>query len=395
MRSSPTPPPPQGAAVRDTPVTCSDIVVYMHEYAHVRQQALLLLKQLLVSDDFATGVRECVTGFGAGLNSLVAPPMPSPTAGGTPVHTSPAHHAHSLSQSSATGVIASSWEASTLAASGSWSSACFWQLCMDEVLFPLLRDLAASAPAAHLAPALAQPLFLESSPSVTLVRTLGVNLLAKVFLRHLSELHAFSPVSGFTRCWLQVLKVLDRFLQMGVSLQRNQTRALQAAHTAAGQQVASSVGKQASGSGLSSAGVPLALHPIAGVEWSGESGLQLTESVAEALTNLVLVMKDQGIFGPTTTTQQPTAASAGAPGQPTSELWELTVAILQPWIPFIPALADSVLPPSEQPQPQPPLAERTEGNGTAAAFPAASPSIAAAAPLVVSAAVDQREATAL
>lgn len=326
------------------PLSSADIVVYMQEYAHVRQQALLLLKQLLVGDVFAQSVTGCVVGFGASM--AAAPPAP-------------ATHAHSLSQTHI--AVATSWDLSQASSTAGWCSACFWQLVLDEVLFPLLKDLSSSAPS--VAQALAQPLFLDSSPSMTACRTLGVTLLSKAFLRHLGELSAFSPPSGFTRGWLNVLKNMDRYMQMGVSMQRAQSGQLHQA------QNAGTPGRPgAPGSGLSPHGVPLSLRPVPGLDWSPESGLQLTESVAEALTNVVLVMKAQGVFGATAAGQAHSQTQ-----QPQSELWELTVAILQPWMPFIPALQSEIQPEVALPQSPPPQPQEAGTIATAPSAAAAQP----------------------
>jgi hypothetical protein len=384
LRSTPTPPPASVAqqqaalAAQQAPLPLSDYIVYMQEFAHVRMQALLLLKQLLLSDEFAQAVGECIVQVNEQVSLLPqAPPnLPTPcSASGAPPPSTPPRHAHHTSLSAAS---SSSPGATSVSALLSWTSSCFWQLCLDEVLFPLLSDLSSSA---------AQPLFLESSVAFGLVRAQAVSLLSKVFLRTLPALlrhgqtttttttaTGSSPINNasFTRTWLNVLKTFDRYMQLGVHLQRQQTAAMQHANgvvTAASTTSAAGARSTAGPTGVSAAGVPLALLPVSGVSWSAESGLQLTESVAEALKNVVLVMKAQGVFDEapfhapqTATSTTPTAAAAVAStaprsqqphGLPTGELWQLTVGMLTPWLPFIPALQSEIMPPVEA-QPEPP-----------------------------------------
>ena len=376
LRASPQPPnstsssSTSSAAEQAPPIPLADFVTYMQEYAHVRQQALLLLKQILLSDEFASCVSECVTDCGASAQRSSSQQV------------SPSASSSSSSMMSHSG--ASSWDSSAApcsssAAAGvsptaSWCHACFWQLCLDELLFPLLRDLSVSA---------SQSLFLESSGPFTLARVGAVNLLSKVFLRQLPALREHNPLAGFATTWLTVLKTLDRYMQIGVHLQRQQTQQMHAMHTAR----ANSGRVQNGGAGgASPTGVPLSLLPVAGIEWSSESGLQLTESVAEALKNLVLVMKSQGVFdepvvaAAAATTATAAAAATSATGSstptasalratPTSELWELTVGMIGPWLPFIPALQAEITPPEPQATQAAPISPVAAASPTAAAAP--------------------------
>jgi len=368
LRSSPTPPPAAAVAqqqaalaAQQAPLPLADYVLYMQEFAHVRMQALLLLKQLLLSDEFAQAVGDCVVQVNEMMvQQAPASVVPAPGAApSTPAPSSP-----------------SSVPSSVLS---SWSHACFWQLCLDEVLFPLLGDLASPANQSH-------GLYLDSSLPMGVLRAQAVSLLCRVFLRTLPSLskqqqqtqpqlhaapHSPSAASAaapaashasFARTWLNVLKTLDRYMQLGVHLQCQQTAAMQAARApaaAAAPAQAGGAGQPATPTGLSASGVPLALGPVpvsGMVFWSADSGVQLTESVAEALKNVVLVMKAHGVFDeapfhaqpqtPGTSTNEAAApAAAASGGLPTGELWQLTVGMLTPWLPFIPALQAEILPP--------------------------------------------------
>jgi hypothetical protein len=328
LRSTPAPPTANAATAQ--PVPLSDYVVYMQEYAHVRMQTLLLLRQMLLSDVFAQCVSENVSRFGERLAFSSSPVAAFNSTVGNAWHVS---------------------SPSAIAHTTSWVCSAFWQMCLDEMLFPLLRDLASSA---------SQSLFLESSVSFGLLRAQGVNLLSKVFLRTLPSLLRHQSVPGsapsadFTRTWLNVLKTLDRYMQLGVHLQRQQTNA--AAHAAKVSSGAAGAAAAAISSELHV--VPLALAPIPGIAWSSDTGLQLTEAVAEALKNVVLVMKGQGVFalapfsgagdGKASSALSSNALPATAEGAaPSGELWQLTVGMLAPWLPFIPALQTELAPPPQ------------------------------------------------
>ena len=382
LRASPPPPVAQPAAVQGPPVPLSDYVHYMVEWSRVRHQCLLLLKSTLVNDEFAASVSECVAQFGVqhgpALKAAAAASSSSPIA---------------LTPSSSASAASQSWDSSSSAIS-SWCCACFWQLCLDEVLFPLLRDLSVSA---------SQALFLETSAPFSLLRVGAVNLLSKVFLRQLPLLRQYNPSAGFATTWLTVLKTLDRYMQIGVHLQRQQTAIMQAMHQA---RVNGHAHSRTHGPGAaSSAGVPLSLLPVSGIDWSSESGLQLTESVAEALKNLVLVMKSLGVFNehtqgetdaaavPSAATQQlqlttpaaATAASGSTRGPvpvmpaPNGELWSLTVGMLGPWLPFLPQLQAEITNSEQAEQQQQAAAQQntaameTSATTAAAPVPAATP----------------------
>ena len=321
LRASPPPVTPRIAANMPTQAELQEYVLIIQEWQHVRHQALLLLKQTLVSETFAATISECV-------------------AKRTTIHSeitrSPSLNATSISSTPTSSPSTSSFDPSSPSAqlTLSWSSTAFWQLCLDEILFPLLRDLAHSA---------SQPFFLESSSSFTLCRTLSINLLSKVFLRLLTQLLQSQSLmkTSFTVLWLNVLKTMDRYMSIGVQMQRQQTARINHGQS----QGPNSTGSSSSNPSHSS---QPGLIPIPGIEWSGESGVQLTEAVGEALKNLVLVMKAQGVFNtidtstnsqaPSSSENVPPPASVPASIDPASELWYLTTAVVKPWLAFIPEL---------------------------------------------------------
>jgi hypothetical protein len=213
------------------------------------------------------------------------------------------------------------------------SYALFWQLCLDELLFPLWNGLAdaqatpapsitSNAPLSSPGPAPSPSAFTHTaaasasalggaagsntaagrvaqakvvqllSADLARARTLTTNLVSKLFLRHLNELRSRAH---FHLIWLNILATMEKYTRVG-------SQALAAASAP---------------SSSSSKASPPNPQAAARARQHGTTQAQaaLVESVHESLKNLILVMTAAGVFDPN---QNPTG----------KELWDVTWAIV-------------------------------------------------------------------
>jgi len=196
----------------------------------VRCQALVVLKQILVADK-------------------MAPPSPHP------------------SSSSSTTIVVDPCPSEAVEA-----YQCWWQCCLDEVLFPILRRLGEDQDQedgdAYSRSQLTEDVD-EVGGVVTKLRTMGINTLSKIFLRHLPELVVSEQV--FHTTWVNVLEIMKQYT---IS--------------------------------------------------AGPNGA-LTVAVQEALKNMLLVMSASGVFNP----------SSNGGKSNSRELWDLTWSVIDPFAPTL------------------------------------------------------------
>ena len=207
----------------------------------------------------------------------------------------------------------------------SLTSTSFWQLCLDSIVFPTLSSLASP-----------HSIDLELTDDLTTARSHCINLLEKIFLLHLPLLLRWEGAegggTGFSACWLHVLKSMDGLMYLGMRRERvMMERHRRSVYDRKRERRRSDLPRQSDN--------PAAEGGTAsGGEWDGlDGGVLLTESVEEALKNLLLVMKASRVFG----------VSPGGGGVLNGELWELTWAIVDP---VFPHLKLALFPEMQQPQ---------------------------------------------
>ena len=291
-------------------VSYRGFVGYVQGFGDARRKALVQLRQILILDDFSALV--CDTATQRATQHTPHIPDHSSLSSNTPTPTP--HPLLSL------------------------TSTTFWQHTLDTVIFPTLSALAAP-----------HPIDLELTDDLTTARSHCITLLEKIFLLHLPLLLRWEGAegggTGFSACWLHVLKSMDGLMQLG--LRRERVMMERHKRSVYDRKRERRRSEQRTKADDNSAPANSAAAS-SGDEWDGlDGGVLLTESVEEALKNLLLVMKASRVFG---------LASGGGGGVLNGELWELTWAIVDPVFPHLklalfPEMAQLQTPPAAQPNP--------------------------------------------
>ena len=323
-------------------------VGYVQGFGDVRRQLISQWRQLLIGDDFSAMISTAATLQAVQTDPLLVEReqiLPSPRSALFVPSSSPFF---------------------------SLTSTAFWHQCLEQQVFPALASLSS-----------AHSVDLELTDDLTAARSACISLLEKIFLLHLPQLLRLGggpSGHGFNACWLQVLKLMDVSLQLGVKRERLiMERKRRSVYDRKGRRRGSSAGRPPAAA---------AAAADSGDDYDAmDSGVMLTESVEEALKNLILVMKASGVFAAATdSNERPPASAVSAAATAASaasvELWELTWAVIDPAFPLMklqlfPELAKSI----------PVLQSPTEAAHQAAVAP--KPAIPAAA----AAAVPERSAS--
>ena len=301
---------------------------YVQGFGDARRKALLHLRQILILDDFSALLCDTATQYA----THGAPHVPDHT---------------SLSSSSPNPIV------SPLL---SLTSTSFWQLCLDTIVFPTLSSLASP-----------HPIDLELTDDLTTARSHCINLLEKIFLLHLPLLLRWEGTegggTGFSACWLHVLKSMDGLMHLGLKRERvMMERHKRSVYDRKRERRTSELPKSDD---------ITAAATTASAEWDGlDGGVLLTESVEEALKNLLLVMKASRVFG--------VSSGGSGGGVLNGELWELTWAIVDPVFPHL----KLALFPEMQQLPTPPAATLTSAYPAPNDVPATNKTDTVAAPII-------------
>ena len=322
-----------GATTVSTPrssLSYRGFIGYVQGFGDARRKALMQLRQILILDDFSALVCDAATQQA----TQRAPHVPDHTA------------------------LSSSHPAPAASPLLSLTSTSFWQLCLDSIVFPALSSLASP-----------HPIDLELTDDLTTARSHCINLLEKIFLLHLPLLLRWEGAegggTGFSACWLHVLKSMDGLMHLGLRRERViMERHKRSVYDRKRERRRSEQQVTAADDGAGTATPAVA----ASEEWDGlDGGVLLTESVEEALKNLLLVMKASRVFG----------VSSGG-GVLNGELWELTWAIVDP---VLPHLKLALFPEMQQLQ-TPPAAAPAQAHSAVDHSPAADNADATAQPSV-------------
>ena len=304
-QTTPSPAPPTTndsvSATASTPrptVSYRGFIGYVQGFGDARRKALMQLRQILILDDFSSLVCDTATQHA----TQRAPHVPDHTA-----------------------ISSSSPAPPAVSPLLSLTSTSFWQLCLDSIVFPTLSALASP-----------HPIDLELTDDLTTARSHCINLLEKIFLLHLPLLLRWEGTegggTGFSACWLHVLKSMDGLMHLGLRRERViMERHKRSVYDRKRERRRSDLPK------------PDGAVAASSDEWDGlDGGVLLTESVEEALKNLLLVMKASRVFG----------VSSSGSGVLNGELWELTWAIVDPVFPHLKlALFPEMQPQQAQPTP--------------------------------------------